>query len=93
MVPGAAASGRLGSYSHQMSLVMKIPDWKKSYRDALSERDQSKVGTRIVTAQLTMHERLRDLKRDGSDIEERKAVDVALSNVEAYQRCLNCNAK
>ena len=72
---------------------MNIPDWKKSYRDVLFECDQSKVGTRIVTAQLTMHERLRDLKRDGSDIEERKAVDAALSNVGAYQRCLHSDAK
>jgi hypothetical protein len=25
-------NSRLGSHSHPMSLVMKIPDWKKSYQ-------------------------------------------------------------
>jgi hypothetical protein len=67
---------------------VKIFSWKKSYRDAVFERDQSQVGVKIVTAQLAMHERLRDLDREGRDIEERKAVDAALSNIEALHRCL-----
>jgi hypothetical protein len=57
---------------------MKIPDWKKSYQDVLFERDQSRVATTIVSAQLVMRGRLRELHRDGHDIEERKAVDAAL---------------
>ena len=68
---------------------MKISDWKKSYKDVLFERDQSKVATRIVSAQLVMRGRLRELQRDGHDIEERKAVDAALCNIEALHRCLN----
>ena len=68
---------------------MKIPDWKKSYKDVLFERDPSKVATTIVSAQLVMRGRLRELHRDGHDIEERKAVDAALGNIEALHRCLN----
>jgi hypothetical protein len=76
-----------------MSLVMKIPDWKKSYKDVLFERDQSKVATTIVSAQLVMRERLGELHRERHDIEERKAVDAALCNIEALHRCLNSTEK
>ncbi len=72
---------------------MKVTDWKKSYKDALFERDQSRVATTIVSAQLVMRGRLRELHRDGQDIEERKAVDVALCNIEALHRCLNSREK
>jgi hypothetical protein len=72
---------------------MKIPEWKKSYRDVLFERDQSRVAATIVTAQHVMRERLRELHRDGHDIEERKAVDAALCNIEALHRCLNSMEK
>ena len=72
---------------------MKIPDWKKSYKDVLFERDQSRVATTIVSAQLVMRGRLRELHRDGHDIEERKAVDAALCNIEALHRCLNFTEK
>jgi len=76
-----------------MGLVMKIPDWKKSYKDVLFERDQSRVATTIASAQLVMRGRLRELHRDGHDIEERKAVDAALCNIEALHRCLNSTEK
>ena len=72
---------------------MKIPDWKKSYKDILFERDQSKVATTIVSAQLVMRERLRDLHRHGHDVGEREALDAALCNIEALHRCLNSTAK
>jgi hypothetical protein len=72
---------------------MKIPDWKKSYADVLFERDPSKVATTIVSAQLVMRGRLRDLHQEGHDIEERKAVDAALCNIEALRRCLNSTEK
>ena len=72
---------------------MKIPNWKKSYRDALFERDQSQIGMKIVTAQHAMHERLRDLNREAYNVEERKAVDAALFNIEALHRCLNSTEK
>jgi hypothetical protein len=72
---------------------MKISDWKKSYNDALFERDPSKVATTIVSAQLAMRERLRDLHGEGHNIEDRKAVDAALCNIEALRRCLNSTEK
>jgi len=72
---------------------MKNSDWKRSYNDVLFERDPSKVATTIVSAQLAMRERLRDLRREGHDIEEREAVDAALSNIEALRRCLNSKEK
>jgi hypothetical protein len=68
---------------------MNIPHWKKSYTGVLFERDQSKVATTIVSARHVMRERLRELHRDGQDIEERKALDAALCNIEAFHRCLN----
>ncbi len=68
---------------------MNIPHWKKSYTGVLFERDQSKVATTIVSARHVMRERLRELHRDGQDIEERKALDAALCNIEALHRCLN----
>ena len=72
---------------------MKISNWKKSYNDVLFERDPSKVATTLVSAQLVMRERLRDLHRKGQDIKERKAVDAALCNIEALRRCLNSTEK
>ncbi|HEV2696729.1 MAG TPA: hypothetical protein VGU90_01980 [Terriglobales bacterium] len=68
---------------------MKTAIWKKSYKEVLFERDQSKVATAIDTAQRVMRERLGELHRDGHDFEERKAVDAALCNIEAWHRCLN----
>jgi len=48
---------------------------------------------KIVTAQHAMHERLRDLNREAYNVEERKAVDAALFNIEALHRCLNSTEK
>ena len=72
---------------------MKIPNWRKSYEDVLFDRNQSKIETTIVSAQLAMRERLHELHRKGHDFEERKAVDAALCNLEALQRCLKSTEK